>query len=388
DPLIQGDLTVNGRAVFWDAIEKDLSSGLKADEIVLPNDTTGSVTLVNSDGGSTIATNYPIQRQTTGFTGSSPSYKGGLDLIDSTQNEHNTYAGKARKSGDYEEIDGSLPTARGGLATNVPPGPTDSTLASSIDQAEAGAKSSDDLRAELAAAQPLSSAIMQQAIDRSNALTASHLWETLQENSPLPSDVIPDVIGEADNRLTTTQKDALFDASQVWFASSGDGHVRVNLGQDNLPHLILSRINYLHLAGSETFALLDEDAEDEPRIIVVDNPDGTGLAEVLFEHGSKRRFVLAVRTGTPTPAAPGTHEPIFRFEGNFAFAEWHTILELENTGARFDTDDISSARIIGGIRTNRRLEVISGSLSLEQQFETEGLETLVSRNAWIEAYRK
>lgn len=64
------------------------------------------------------------------------------------------------------------------------------------------------------------------------------------------------------------------------------------------------------------------------------------------------------------------------------------ILDLQNTGAIFDASPVAGATITGGIRANREIDVASGTLTIDRQYDYDGYESLLSRNAWIEAYRK
>ena len=109
---------------------------------------------------------------------------------------------------------------------------------------------------------------------------------------------------------------------------------------------------------------------------------------VHFEGKNLRRLALAISTDSLPSPSSYTYTPDFVFDAPIPFPTWRTVVDLQNTGARFDTSPTAGVTLVGGIRANRALEVTGGTLTLEQEFERNGLENLLSRNAWIEAYRQ
>jgi hypothetical protein len=53
--LVSGNLRVKGRAVFWDAIVRDVGSGIRADEYLLPSNIVGATTFSNVSGSAVLA---------------------------------------------------------------------------------------------------------------------------------------------------------------------------------------------------------------------------------------------------------------------------------------------------------------------------------------------
>ncbi len=119
------------------------------------------------------------------------------------------------------------------------------------------------------------------------------------------------------------------------------------------------------------------------------NNTGTDSVHVLnFEERNSRRLVLSI--ATPETGGPPLfgYEAEMTFNASAPFPNWHLIMDLQNTGALIDTSAVAGATITGGIRANRKIDVTSGSLTLSREFNHDGLENLLSRNAWVEAYRR
>ncbi|MDF1853639.1 MAG: hypothetical protein P1U85_22585, partial [Verrucomicrobiales bacterium] len=94
------------------------------------------------------------------------------------------------------------------------------------------------------------------------------------------------------------------------------------------------------------------------------------------------RMGLAVSSDESAPAVAHIN-----FDGSNNFPEWHSVFEFKNTKIELDASIVSEVVLVGGIRTNQPVHVSSGTLRIKQQFDPKGLETILSRNAWIEAYR-
>lgn len=63
------------------------------------------------------------------------------------------------------------------------------------------------------------------------------------------------------------------------------------------------------------------------------------------------------------------------------------MVDLQNTGLAFDASGVAGSKIIGGIRTNHRVSVTGGAVTLERELNGDSLMNLLSRDAWIEASR-
>lgn len=388
-PLVLGNLRVNGRAVFWDAAYKDFQGGVRADEFILPNDTVEATTyLQDTAGNAVLPSNYPIPVQTTGFAGGAPAYLGELDIVHSTSNQHNTYDALIRSTGTFRPIAGSAPAAIGSgldsINTNV--GLRDQELIQKIDYAVAGNPQGAGVATSIQNYSPsMSSVVLIHAINNPTAFATGELFAVLDANVPLANDTLTAIAASAVTALTLAEKLDLFEKSGVWVWSDGDGAVTVNLYLASVQHLLLSDVSKLTLAGPADAADAATLASQPPLAFTVNNTGSTLLERVDFVEQSRRRFVLAISHETP-PVAPGNYMTLMNFSAAAPFRSWHTILDLQNTSASFDTSSINTATLVGGIRTNHKLEVAAGDLVLEQQFDTAGLEALMPRNAWVETY--
>jgi hypothetical protein len=387
-PIVTGNLTVKGRAVFWDAAYKDFNGGIKADEFLLPNNTIQGTTFQTSAGAATLPLNYPIPRQTTGFAGGNPSYLGALDIVSSTANSHNSHADRIRATGAYFEVSGMLAAAKGRGADTRPPGSNDSLHVALI-TASAASPQDPDIKTKLSTASPLSSNVLIFAVDHPAAFPANDLFEVLNINTPLPNDVISRIAASTVTLPSPPDKKTLFKNSSAWVTSDGTGGVTVALDEADLQHLIITDVKVLVLNGPSTTNQVNALAAQPARAIAIINTAVTGVSTILDEvrlvNQNRRRLSLAISLrGFPTAS---DYIPDFTFSGVFPFPAWTMVMDLENTGGRFDVNAVSSARLIGGIRANRSLSVVGGELLLERETVVDSYNNLLSRNAWIEAYR-
>ena len=72
-----------------------------------------------------------------------------------------------------------------------------------------------------------------------------------------------------------------------------------------------------------------------------------------------------------------------------AFPEWRAVMDLDNVELEISAATVSTVTFVGGIRTNRTIDVIDGSVVLSR--ETDGdviaaVRPMASRNAWVETY--
>ncbi|MEM7700238.1 MAG: hypothetical protein AAF236_17735, partial [Verrucomicrobiota bacterium] len=217
-------------------------------------------------------------------------------------------------------------------------------------------------------------------------LSEDQIYAIYEAHIPIPNDALTHLMGSRSSRIGS-RTDELHRENGTWVASDGQGTVRVLLESPSLPHLVLESTSNLILLGQNDAITASAAAALDPRVIAVANAGSDSLDRADFQGQNLRRIALGVSTPTGI-AGSGTYTPEFVFDAPAPFPAWHVIFELENTGALFDTSAVAGVTVVGGIRANRRIEVTSGSLTLEQQFDRAGYEALLSRNAWIEAFRQ
>jgi hypothetical protein len=387
-PLVSGSLKVRGRAVFWDAISTDLTAGLRADQYLLPDNLLGTVTLLNIAGTSVLPLNYPIPRQTTGVISGGTPFQGGSDMFHATRNAHNSYRVKVTAASPNRSVSGIIRAADGIGPSTVANKPGDSGRRNKItkaakDRTKDGNKAYDSLMSAI----PLSSGVLLHLFSNPNALTNTQHNTLLNGHASLPDDVLTRLLDPTLTFLTAAQKTALLDKSLVWVQSDGLGKVIVNVANTALEHLLLERVSFLELQGTTSSTIDTSLAPLAPRALVVANPSGFGLQDVLLHQRCARRLILAIATENITSStATYTYWPTLRCTGA-AFPDWHIIFDLQNTGLRIDTSPVGEAVIYGGIRANRSLTVTSGGLTLRQETNAAGYDPLLTRSAWIESAR-
>lgn len=386
-PLVSGSFKVRGRAIFWDAITTDLNSGIRADQYLLPDNILGTVTLQNIAGSNVLPLNYPIPRQTTGTISGGTPYQGAMDMFHATRNAHNSYRVKVTAASPNRTVSGTTRMAEGLGASTVANKSGDSSRRDQITWAAAGDSRGANVYTNLTSAIPLSSSVLLHLFNNPNALNNTQHYTLLNGHASLPDDVLAKLVDPTLTFLTDTQKTALLDKSAVWVHSNGVGKVIINVANTALEHLLLERVALLELHGATTAAADAALATLAPRAIVVANPSGFGLQDVLLNHRCARRLILAISTEPITGTPAYTYWPTLRCTGNFIFPNWHIIMDLQNTGFRINTAVVSEAVIYGGIRANRSLTVTGGAVTLRQETNQAGYEPLLTRSAWIESAR-
>lgn len=387
-PLVSGSFKVRGRAVFWDAITTDLTSGIRAEQYLLPDNLLGTVTLQNIAGSSVLPLNYPILRQSTGTISGGTPYQGGMDMFHATRNAHNSYRVKVTAASPNRTVSGTTRMAEGIGASTVANKSGDNNRRNLITWAATGDSRGNNVYNTLTSAIPLSSSVLLHLFNNPNALNNTQHYTLLDGHASLPDNVLAKLVDPTLTFLTDSQKTALLDKSEVWVHSNGQGKVVVNVASTALEHLLLERVALLELHGATSAAADAALATLEPRSLVVANPSGYGLEDVLLNHRCARRLILAIATETITnPSATYSYWPTLRCTGNSVFPNWHIIMDLQNTGFRIDTAAVSEAVIYGGIRANRSLTVTGGAVTLRQETNQAGYEPLLTRSAWIESAR-
>ncbi|MEM1441817.1 MAG: hypothetical protein AAGF67_05715 [Verrucomicrobiota bacterium] len=383
DNLVSGDLNVSGRAVFWDAVASDFNAGIQAENFLLPNNTQGTTTFETPTGASVLPLNYPLPYQTTGISGAGPAYLGELDVAQSAANTHNDYASRLIATGNSISMSGFTGQAIGPGPNSAADGPNDATL-----EVDIATQTPATLMTTLPGNYPLSSRVLNAVADKNNpAFTADQLYDIYSAQTPLPNDAIAYLTSTHSAKIGTRARE-LHEANGSAVYTDGNGGVAIFLENNLLPHLILTRVYELNLVGQVNPTDATAAAALEPRGIVINNTGTDSLRIVNFENQNLRRLALAIATeNNATPPVNG-YIAEMDFFGALPFPNWEMILDLQNTGATIDTSPVAGATIVGGIRANRKVDVISGRLSLTRQYNTDGYEGLLSRNAWIEAYRR
>ena len=377
-PLVDGKLIVEGRALFWDVVEDDFSKDFQADEIILPNEILGTSKFKNSSNNNILPLNYPIVKQTTGLGGAATPYEGKIEVFDSTPNPHNSYYDRIVASGNYESFDQSSTKAKGKGPDNRPPKTTDVEAEALI-----ATKDPKDLVDDLKKYLQLSSPVLKKVLEKDNPpFKEKELLEVLYDQDSIANDVLSELGSKHEKRINEDDIFTFHETNKTIYTNNGNGKVSIFLRRNDLPHIILRNISELRIFGQPTDAKDTEAANYPPRIILILNDSSTTETDITFYHKNSRPIVLAISSD---PTAPG--EVNFDFKGSGSFPEWQTVIEMRNTMGIFDTSNVSEATIVGGIRTNQPIEIDSGTLRIKPQFDPQGLEFLLSRNAWIESYR-
>lgn len=380
--LLSGDIKVNGRAMFWDAAAKDLQAGLSADEYLIPNDIAGTHTFVDTSGKRGMPLNYPIPKQTTGLAGGSPSYDGRLDIVSSTTNGHNAYAARWAAAGTLRTMNGRSPTVFGPGPATTPDGSDDATI-----EAEIATKTPDELMTSLPVKYPLSTRLLRAVADKSSPASFSEdqLFSIFSAHIPIPNDALSYLTSTHSDKIPTRAEELHSDNGTAAH-SDGLGKVEIFLDRAALPHLILEGTEEIVVHGQADAVAASAAAAMDPRGIAVNNTGTDSIHTIDFRGRNLRRIVFAIATEqNATPPTYG-YDAEIAFTGPTPFPEWHMILELQNTGMLLDTSFVNTATIVGGIRGSRPINLVSGSLTINPQFNIDGYEQLLSRNAWVEAY--
>ncbi|MEM7600125.1 MAG: hypothetical protein AAF357_01765 [Verrucomicrobiota bacterium] len=383
DTIVAGNLNVQGRAVFWDAVVKDFAAGVQATEFLLPNNIQGSTNFENPSGASVLPLNYPIPFQTTGLHSGGPAYLGELDVAQSTANSHNDYTNRLNATGNSVAISGFTGQTIGPGPDTIADGPNDNTL-----EVEISTESPATLMTTLPGNYPLSSRILNAVADKNNPpFDRDQLYQIFSDQIPVPDDALAYLTSTQLAKISPRARE-LHEANGSSIYTDGNGAVNIVVGDPALPHILLTRAHEITLIGQIGSAAAATASTLDPRGIVINNTGNDSVHVLNFEEQNRRRLLLSIATeNNPTPPLFG-YDAEMAFTGSIPFPNWEMILDLQNTGALIDTSAVAGVTIIGGIRANRKIDVTSGQLTLTRQYNYEGFESLLSRNAWVEAYRR
>ncbi|MDF1812556.1 MAG: hypothetical protein P1V20_10085 [Verrucomicrobiales bacterium] len=393
---ISGDLKVKGRAVFWGGdYYQDVSSTVRSEEVIVPKTNAPKLVLENPDEEAIKPSNYIGYKQTMGKVASGNSYGGELDIVDNSETGVNSYISRLASLGGEANIDGIIEVTDGLGVDSVAPKLNDSTLIGLIQDLGQAVPAVVGL---LAANSPLSSDVMMALINRVPSIGNTYLIPLLNAQAPLPDDIMID-LGDPVHPVGEAARKALLKSTGFSYISDGSGTVTVNLDSVYLPNLILDNVTRLELLGQDTSVEGDAAKLMQPRAVVIKNSDNVFLSRVHLDGlTNQRRMALAIsQTGvldgaglidsSGNPSALGTNQTIFLFTGSTPYVQWRMITETEGVSQHWDVTGVSTATLFGGIRADHSIRVSGGTLFLDQEEDTEFIESLVSRNAWIETYK-
>lgn len=385
DPLLSGSINVKGRATIWDGIAKDLQGGIRADEFVLPNDIGGTVTLSDTAGNAILPLNYPIPVQTTGLFASSSAYSGELDIFRSANNPHNDYYRRMNTSIGRQYI----PAAQANTPVAVGPGPStvaDKTFDTFLEN-EIQTKDPATLMTTLPGYYPLSSRILNAVTAKNNpAFSTQQIFTIFDAHTPIPNDALANLVSTARPDLDTIMEELNVN-NRTAYVNQGNGSYWIFMDVYEVPNLHVEAATQIVLVGQKSAVQKGSAASLPPLTILATRTNSdTMLAKVRLLNENSRRFVLGLSSEGTTPQSGNVS---FEFLApTIPFPKWNMILEANGMPLTIDMSTISNATIRGGIRTNAKMNAISGTLTLERETNYADLEEATSRTGWVEAYRK
>lgn len=375
NPLVSGSLHVKGRAVFWDAVTNDFGAGLRANEYLLPNRIGNSTTFQTVAGANTLPLNYPLPVQTSGLSGAD----GKLNIFDpSVDNSHNDYLHRADQIIDAET---SVPVIAAPGPLTTAPTSNDAALETQIQS-----QSPATLVKALIPYYPLSSRVLNTVTRKNNpAFTGAQLRQVFSSHTPIPHDALANLMAVRGAQYEQDMETLNIQNSTVYL-SAGNGNVWVFLNQAGLPHLYIKAPQNLYLIGQDTTARENAAASLPPRsIIVARDSSNVAFSRAVLRHVNKRRIILGI--ATKAEASPQAAPATLQLTSSSPFPTWCMLVENKGIPLNYDLSAVSGATIRGGIRTDSRMRVIGGTLTLERETNYSGLENDSVRTAWVEAYR-
>jgi len=380
-PLVSGNLRVKGRAVFLDATATDLNNGIKADEFQIPGSILATTTFSNLSNAATLPLNYPHFRRTTGVTSSGPAYGGELELISSTVNPQNSYESRLNAA-TVIKVSGSVAKSKSKGPATKDPTSDDAALITMINSSPP-----DYVADELSKKSALSSPVLIAAVQKANPkLKNKQFLQIFDAQAGVPDDALTDMMATLDEAdLDNVLDMAIVDMNiknGAQFNTNGKGMAQIFLDRTELSQVVVEGVTRLRLFGQPNATKAATAAMLPPLLIIVDNRGGQVLSNIDLFHGNRRPVIVVMISAAASPAMPTTS-----FKGSSAFPEWRLIFDLQNTGLAFDASGVAGTKIIGGIRTNHRISVTGGTVTLEKDLNGASMMPLLSRDAWIEAVR-
>ncbi len=377
-----GDLSIQGRAVFWNSNYATSTASLKASRVIAANPTSPKLSLVNPLNQPILPDNLPLPAMTSGRVNGTPAFNGVSRLVGNPDNAANDYLDTITPI-TGAALPGNLAFVETSSAVTNPSTVNDSILLGLINSL-LGLPSS--LRTTLQANVPLSSAVLTAVIAQATSPTdAQVLIDILDDNRPLPRDVLTQVI-DGSTALTSEQVWEVLAANPVSVALDGAGTAFIDLDDPSTDHVIINGdISTLTLRGQGNSAELAAAAAMPPLVIVLHHDSGTTLplTTLTLEGANQRPLILAIRKHSDNTAVE------LIATGTSAFPVWRGILDLDNVELLVDTSSVSTLSLKGGIRTNRSLKITDGAMLMIPESDSlaiDALRPLASRNAWVEAY--
>lgn len=376
-PLVSGNLRVRGRAVLWDAVVWDVSSGLRADEYLLPNGIAGTTTFTNVAGGAVLPLNYPHYLRTTGVVSTAAAYRGELELFDNTVNPQNAYLERLGPS--PVSLEGTTAAAISNGPNTIAPTADDATLMAYI-----AANSPADVASTLSGYPALSSTVLASATAKIPALNNSQLFSVFNAQSTPPNDALASMAAAIDESTLTPALDQAIldfqDSKGTDFTVNGKGTLSVFLDEPGVERIVAINVKRLRLVGQKNAAAASAASSLPPLLLVVANRAGTDLSQIDLIHRNSRPLILVLVSTSPVVSNA-------ILSGAAAFPDWRCVLDLQNTGLAFNVSSVAGARILGGIRGNHRITVTGGTVTLDRDPDAAVLAPLLSRDAWVETVR-
>lgn len=402
-----GNLSVKGRAVFWNSNYAAATASIKADRVILANPTTPKLGLLNTLDEPILPDNLPLPPMTAGFVNGTPRYDGTTQLIGNPNSTLNDYLDSVTPL-TGAALSGVTPFVQAsGVATNpatVSDGLLLALLGTVTDLTTAVITS-------LEGASPLSSAVLSSAITvaaggattggggddddddddgsggggGSTVTSSPELRDLLLLNSPLPNDILSQVV-DGTAPLSFDERWEVIRANPVAVAIDAEGNGYLDLDDDSMDHVIIEDgITSLTIRGQEDSAAETAAAAMTPLVVVLCESAGGSLplTSIQFEGSNYRPLVLALQKyGDNTPVS-------LAVTSGSAFPEWRAVMDLDNVELEISAATVSTVTFVGGVRTNRTIDVIDGSVVLSR--ETDGdviaaVRPMASRNAWVETY--
>lgn len=380
-----GNLSVKGRAVFWNSNYAAATASIKADRVILATPTTPKLGLLNTLDEPILPDNLPLPPMTAGFVNGTPRYDGTTQLIGNPNSTLNDYLDSVTPL-TGAALSGVTPFVQAsGVATN-PATATDGLLIALLGTVT---NLTTAVITSLEGASPLSSPVLSTVfttVSQGGTVTSSpELRDLLLLNSPLPNDVLAQVV-DGTAPLSFDERWEVIRANPVAVAIDAEGNGYLDLDDDSMDHVIIEDgITSLTIRGQEDSAAETAAAAMTPLVVVLCESAGGSLplTSIQFEGSNYRPLVLALQKyGDNTPVN-------LAVTSGSAFPEWRAVMDLDNVELEISAATVSTVTFVGGIRTNRTIDVIDGSVVLSR--ETDGdviaaVRPMASRNAWVETY--
>lgn len=378
-----GNLRVKGRAVFHGATYSTTPSPLRADRVLTALSTGPALSFLNTAGNAILPENAILPPTTAGPVSGAVDYTGRVNLTGNPDSAVNDYADTVARLGGAT-FAGQTPFLSSSGPTTNPPNSGDPGAMEVINATNSPFPPA--FATVMRAHRPLSSAVMSALLAKATLADSAVVTAILLDNKTLPTDVL-NLVVTSTSPLTPSDRWNVIRNSPVGVANDGAGTLYVDLDDPSATSIsVTDAIGRLILRGQETGADYANSAGLAPVIIAIqDASAGPGTLNALqFEGQNNRPFILAISSkgNFRTVTATVTHSS--------GFPSWRSLLELEGIALNFETSSVSAATLVGGIRTDRSLNVASGTLTVDRETDTAAINALLTmacRQAWLEFVR-